>query len=374
MPWKASDLVSLRDEFVLLALQDGRNMSRLCERFEISRKTGYKWLKRHKFDQGLADHSRRPKKSPRRTAAEVEARVIELRRQHPAWGGRKLRKVLVTRGMLNVPATSTVTDILHRHGLILPEESAKHKAWQRFEHSEPNALWQMDFKGPVATDSGQCHPLTMLDDHSRYAVGLFACSNQRAQTVQAWLIHAFRRYGVPRAILADNGPPWGTVHSEEGHTELSVWLMRVGVEMWHGRPYHPQTQGKDERFHRTLKTEVLWARFAGLTQCQTRFDDWRQEYNWVRPHEALGLEVPGSRYRQSARKFSENLRKTEYSSEQEVRKVEANGLIRYKMKKWKIGKAFSGLNVAVEPAAEDGKCDVRFNGIKIKTLDLKAER
>ena len=372
MPWKVSGIVSERTEFVRLAAKEGRNLSQLCKNFEISRQTGYKWLKRHQTDQNLEDHSRRPLHSPHRTALSMETRVVELRHQHPAWGARKLQRVLLNRGISGVPATSTITDILRRHGMILPEESARHEAWERFERSEPNELLQMDFKGYVLTDTGQCHPLTILDDHSRYAVGLFACGNQRTQTVQECLKSVFRRYGVPQAILSDNGSPWGTVNSEKGHTVLSVWLMGLGVKMLHGRPYHPQTQGKDERFHRTLKAEVLRDRFVGLSQCQKRFDGWREEYNWVRPHEALKLEVPGSRYRPSPRAYREKPPDFELAPGQEARKVENNGMIRMWGKRWKVGTAFVGKQVAVEPTKEDGVYQVLYNGLKIKELNRRS--
>lgn len=372
MPWLERNTMSLRGEFVQLARLQRFSFAELCRRFGISRKTGYKWCRRHSTTANLGDQSRRPTHSPRRTATEIEGRVVDLRQQHPAWGARKLRKVLQTRGVNAVPATSTITDILRRHGLIAPEEALKHSAWQRFERAEPNELWQMDFKGYFATDAGNCHPLTIVDDHSRYAVGLFACGDERTQTVRERLTNVFRRYGLPRALLTDNGPPWGSAGADESHTALTVWLLQVGVPVLHGRPYHPQTQGKDERFHRTLKTEVLHTRFGGLAQCQQRFDGWRHEYNWVRPHQALALEVPGSRYQPSRRAYPEKLPAAEFAPGQEVRKVEANGIIRLWGRRWKVGRAFAGLNVAIEPSLEDGKYAVRFNGLKVKTLDRRA--
>ena len=207
MPWQHVTPMSQRKEFVKLARIEGANRARLCARFGISRKTGYKWLARYRREgePGLADRSRRPQNSPGETPPALVAAVLRLRERHPAWGGRKLRARLMALGHTPVPAASTITAILRRHGLIDPEESAKHKAWQRFEAEAPNDLWQMDFKGHVAVAGGRCHPLTVLDDYSRYAVGLEACANERWTTVRECLTAIFRRYGLPRKMLMDNG-------------------------------------------------------------------------------------------------------------------------------------------------------------------------
>lgn len=374
MPWKARNTVSLREEFVRLASQADRNMTQLCERFGIARNTGYKWLRRFSAapTAALQDRSRRPHLSPEKTSADMEAAVVAARKKHPVWGGRKLRCVLQREHQTGVPAKSTITDILHRHGLIAAVESQKRGAFERFERAAPNELWQMDFKGHFATDEARCHPLTVLDDHSRYAVGLIACDNERTETVKQCLTGVFRRHGVPQAMLCDNGPPWGTAGAEERHTELTVWLMQVGVKILHGRPCHPQTQGKDERFHRTLRNEVLWDRFHGLADCQTRFDGWSYEYNWVRPHEALGMKVPGDRYRPSERTFPEVLPRAEYGPNQMVRKVDSSGSISAWNESWKIGKAFVGQRVALEPSEEDGVWNVLFHGLLAKKLDRRS--
>ena len=233
-------------------------MRELCRRFGISPTTGYKWLERFRVggEAGLSDRPRRPQHSPGRTGSEIEEMVLKVRDTHPAWGGRKLRAWLSARGHELLPSPSTITAILRRHGRIDPSEGAKHRAWQRFEHLEPNQLWQMDFKGHFAMLEGRCHPLTVLDDHSRFSLGLEACGDERTQTVQQRLTRIFRRYGLPERMVMDNGAPWGH-DADHHHTPLTVWLLRLGISVSHGRPYHPQTQGKDERFHRTLKAEVF---------------------------------------------------------------------------------------------------------------------
>jgi transposase InsO family protein len=269
--------MSSRLEFVMLAQRPGTNLRALCRAFNISAKTGYKWLARfqEQGQDGVANQSRRPSTSPNRSSAELEIRVLTLHEAYPHWGSRKLHALLPEH--LPKPHPSTIDAILRRHHRhVLPSVSAPQAALKRFEHEAPNLLWQMDFKGHFAlTDgrAGRCHPLTILDDHSRFAVCLAACSRETADTVQATLTATFRRYGLPERITCDNGPPWGAV--KQGLSRLEIWLIRLGIRVSHSRPYHPQTQGKDERFHRTLKRELLERNgFNSIPICQTAFDQW----------------------------------------------------------------------------------------------------
>lgn len=195
MPWKVDSFMSVRQEFVQFAGLPEANVSALCRRFGISRKTGYKWLARSRQGSALSDRSRRPHDSPARTPAAVEQLVVDLRLLHPAWGGRKLRRRLLDLKHPVVPAVSVIHAILKRHGLIDAKESDKHRAFERFERAEPNDLWQIDFKGHFAIETGRCHPLTMLDDHSRYNLLLKACGDERTMTVKTALIASFERYG-----------------------------------------------------------------------------------------------------------------------------------------------------------------------------------
>jgi transposase InsO family protein len=372
MPWKQVTLMSQRKEFVTLALHEGANLTELCNGFEISRKTGYKWIKRflEEGDTGLQDRSRQPHRSPKKTALAIETDVIQVRKAHPAWGGRKIHSRLQALGRTQVPAASTITAILHRHGLIDPEEAAKHKAWQRFEAEAPNDLWQMDFKGHFPAAQGRCHPLTVLDDHSRYSLGLKACGDERDLTVRECLTVIFRRYGLPRRILVDNGSPWGA-DREHPHTTVTVWLMRLGIGVTHARPYHPQTLGKDERFHRTLKAEVLhYCQGLDLLACQRRFDAWRFLYNHERPHESLGMAAPANRYRQSSSHFPKTLPPLEYGPEDRVRKVVEGGYIFYRNREYRIGKAFKGEYVALRPTLIDGILEVFYGNHKIAQINL----
>jgi transposase InsO family protein len=374
MPWGEVTRVSLREEFVQLAMQAGVNKRELCRRFKISPKTGYKWLRRYKMTgrEGLADGSRRPHHSPARTAAALEAQVIELRAEsRNCWGGRKLSRQLVKRGELQL-APSTITSILRRAGLINPALAAAATPYQRFERGGPNELWQMDFKGHFPLiDGRRCHPLTVLDDHSRFDLVLHACANERADTVQMALTTTFRRCGLPAAMLMDNGGPWagGPAHS---WTALSLWLVRLGIHVSHGRPYHPQTQGKDERFHRTLQFELLrHFNFTSLEHCQREFDRFRERYNLERPHDALGLDTPASRYRLSPLAFPETLPPIEYPPGLEVRKVQSNGWFSYRGREFRVTEALRGLPVALRPVAEaDAQREVLFCHQVIARIDL----
>jgi transposase InsO family protein len=372
MPWNEVSIVDQREEFVRLASQPEENVRLLCHRFQISPTTAYKWMNRYRAAgrEGLMDLSRRPRQSPSRTRGLIEKAVLGLRRRQPAWGARKLRRRLQDQGVEGLPAASTVHAILRRNDLIDPQESSKHRPWQRFEHDAPNRLWQMDFKGHFATQASRCHPLTVLDDHSRFALGLLACPDQKTQTVQHRLSNIFRRYGLPERMTMDNGSPWGS-NADPRFTPLTVWLIRIGIRVSHSRPYHPQTQGKDERFHRTLNVELLKNNsFRDLGHAQRRFDLWRNIYNLERPHEALAMEVPASRYRPSSRSFPESLPSVLYDSSDQVRKVQQGGEIWFRGHPFKIGNAFCGHPVALRPASLDGFFDVFFCHQNITQIQL----
>lgn len=373
MPWQEASTVSLRADFVAAANDSGEPIRVVCRRFGISPQTAYKWLGRYQAEgvAGLVDRPRRPRESPTRTNQAMEQAVLDLRAKHPTWGGRKLRARLRALGHEGVPSASTITAILHRHGRIDPAESAKHRPFQRFERPTPNDLWQMDFKGYFPLSSGHCHPLTVLDDHSRYCVELRACSNEQTPTVQDALTHVFRQYGLPTWMLMDNGPPWGSA-GETPYTALTVWLLQLGVRVTHGRPHHPQTQGKDERFHRTLRAELLTTRtFPDLLVCQQAFDQWRDSYNCERPHDALELGTPASRYQPSSRPFPETLPPIEYEPGTVVRKVQDKGEIWFQGKPYRVASSFRGYHVALQPTELDHIYAVWFGTFPISQIDCR---
>jgi transposase InsO family protein len=380
MPWKALSVFETRLEFVRLAASGEVSVAELSRRFGISRQTGFALLRRFREEgeAGLVDRSRRPHTSPGRMPPELEFRILALRDAHPRWGGRKLARRLRDLGVDAVPAPSTVTEVLRRAGRLDLAEAARHRPFVRFERAEPNELWQMDFKGHFPAGAGRCHPLTVPDDHSRYALGLAACPGETLVEVRARLTALFRRHGLPRSVLCDNGSPWGAAGrtGRQGQrTAFEVWLMRLGVATLHGRPRHPQTQGKEERFHRTLDVELLQGRsFAGLAECQQAFDAWRAVYNHDRPHEALGLAVPASRYRPSTRPFPETLPRPEYHTHDLVRRVRPDGCFRLHGHTIALSQAFAGLDVALRPTLRPGVLSLHFMAFTIGTLDPNQDR
>lgn len=385
MPFESKTVMEQRLEFCMLAIKEKANISDLCKRFQISRPIGYKWLKR--FMQfgitGIEDLSRKPKTSPFRTKTEIEQYLVSLRKENPEWGSKKIHKILINQERQaiypfeDIPCKNTITSIFARNGLISEEKKSKSQRWKRFEYEEPNALWQMDFKGFFQLlDQSRCYPLTILDDHSRFNVGLFACKNEHHETVKKHLIDVFRKYGLPEMILSDNGPPWGTAGHDASDqipaiSQIEKWLIRLNIKPIHGHAYHPQTQGKEERFHRTLKAEVLkYEQFKSQQQCQHRFDKWREKYNCQRPHEAIGQEVPVTRYKQSTRPYPEVLPSIEYDSSDIIRKVDGRGAISFKNDVFRVGKAFVGDIVALRSTIVDLQFDVYFCNHRIRSINL----
>ncbi len=372
MPWLEVSIMDQRREFVGFARQDGVNRRELCRRFGISATTGYKWLQRAAHGGPvLANRSTRPHTSPARTPEAVELAILAIRDHHPAWGARKIVRCLERDG-LTAPAPSTVHAILKRYGRITCPDGSGSLATGRFEYDQPNQLWQMDFKGRVKL-ANDCwsHPLTVLDDHSRFSLCLQACQNEQTETVKDHLTTTFCHYGLPDAILVDNGSPWGGSGGGTW-TRLSVWLLKLGVTVIHARPYHPQTRGKNERFHRTLKAEVFAARrFRTCSHMQAALNAWRPIYNLQRPHEALEMAVPADRYRPSKRPMPKALPKIDYPSTDTVRKVGTRkAYISFKGRLWFVPQAFRGERVAIRPQSKDGCYGIFFGAHRITEIDL----
>lgn len=373
MPWEEVNKMSLREEFATFALSKSVPLVELCRRYNISRPTGYKWICRYKCQgrEGLLDRSHRPMRIRGHISPAIEREIISLRKEIPDWGARKILAQLRTKGIRSVPTERTITNVLRRNGLIQQGTKPRQEKWKRFERPVPNSLWQMDFKGKVMTLEGWVHPLTVLDDHSRFSICLKAMPNEQGIGVKDVLTTTFQRYGLPDTILADNGSPWGNT-PDRPLTWLSVWLMRLGIRVTHSRPAHPQTMGKDERFHRTLNQELLrHYQWRGLAHMQSAFDPWRDRYNYRRPHDSLGVEVPAEHYQPSLRTYPEKLPEPEYNG-MEIRGVDVSGRLSYKGKAWKVSYAFAGQKVGIRPDETDGLLDVFFFHNKIKQLDLRA--
>lgn len=373
MPWRRTDVKNERIRFIVDAEQEDRNMAALCREFRISRKTGYKWLRR--FREGgnldaLDDLSRCPHNSPNQTSEAIEQRVEALRRS-TGWGGEKLKLVLAGEGIHL--AASTIDRIVKRRGLTRERRRGK-KATGRFERSRPNELWQMDFKGEYRLkEGGYCHPLSILDDNSRYNVGLFALRSIRTPGVQRSLIDCFERCGVPEAMLMDHGIPWWSNTNGYGLTKLSVFLIKQGIDLIYGAPYHPQTQGKVERFHRTLD-ETL--RYVGLPNTiagfRAAFASFSPTYNDHRPHESLDMQVPGKRYTRSPQAYNPSPAHWIYPSGTEVRRLNSAGCLTHKRRRYFVCEALANEEVAYQTFSD--RLLVTYRHMHIREINLSTRR
>lgn len=347
MIWKAEDMSEQRLRFAIRASSGQEKMTALCKEFEISRPTGYLWLNQYRQCERvaeLAEISRRPHTSPKQTGPEKEERVVALRKQYPDWGARKLVELL-KREQLAIPRI-TVHRILLRKGLVLDRD--RHRpAIQRFQREAPNQLWQMDFKGMPMTRPG-CLPLMVLDDHSRYLLGLFETAGTKAEPVQENLTAIFRRDGLPEAMLMDHGTPWWNMQSSSGWTWLTVWLMKQGIRLYLSGYRHPQTQGKIERCNGSLEAAMRKRPKPDGQSWQAWLDAYRQEHNHVRPHEALQMDLPARRWQPSSRAFLEKHEPWDYPDPVNVRKVRENGGVSLRGQSYFISRAFIGENVQLE--------------------------
>lgn len=357
MPWGEKTLEQLREQFVKEVLSGELPKSKVCEKYGISRVTGDKWLERYTNGQSLANQSRIPFHTPKKTILETENKIICVRKKHPAWGARKIIRYLENSGVSGLPAQSTVCEILKRNGLVSVEASGIATPYKRFEREQPNELWQTDFKGHFGMLNGQrCHPLTVLDDHSRFSLCVDAKENERYDGVAESFTRLFRTFGLPDSVLCDNGNPWGTSQST-GYTRFEVWFMDLNILPIHGRPLHPQTQGKDERFNRTLKTEALkGVEIKNLDDAQQRFNEFRECYNTQRPHEALSNDTPSQHYAPSSRAMPNLVEPWDYPEDCRPTKVKSTGYIRVNKQGYFLSEAFGNLTVAVRPSQSDGHC------------------
>lgn len=332
MPWECRTVEDQRKEFAQAALTCS-NFSALCREFGITRRTGHKWLERYQNNQPLADRSRRPHTSPYRTPENVEALILGVRADNPGWGAKTIHQVLERQGHQNLPCVKTVNNILHRYGCISPEDSQKRQPFTRFEKDLCNAMWQTDFKGEFRMGDGKyCYPLTILDDHSRFSVKIAPRLGTANVVIPAFL-EAFREFGMPDSILSDNGAQFAGF--KKGYTQFEKWLMDLDILPIHGRIKHPQTQGKIERFHRTMKQELLNHRqFNDISDAQEQLGRWRDKYNNLRPHEALGMKTPAEVYEPSQREYTEEIEKHEYGGEYHVIKVNSWGYVRFD--RWQV--------------------------------------
>lgn len=343
MPWERKTVEEQRKEFAEAA-KETKNFSALCREFGITRKTGYKWVERYAENANLSDKSRKPFKIANRTPIETEERIVALRGENPGWGAKKLKEVLERQGYA-VPCMKTVNNILKRYGCISAEESLKHQAFTRFEKEDCNEMWQTDFKGEFRmADNNYCYPLNIFDDHSRFAIKIEPALSTANKVIPAFR-SAFYEYGMPNSVLSDNGAQFAGFR--QGYTQFEKWLMNHDILPIHGRIKHPQTQGKIERFHRTMQEELLkHTVMENIDDANIKFQLWREKYNNVRPHEALGMKCPAEVYIPSNRAYSDEISSYEYGGQFHVIKVNSWGYARFD--KWQVYLSETMINEHIE--------------------------
>jgi len=371
MPWKEETVTMKREEFAERVLQQEKSMSALCREYEISRPTGYKWLERYKRHESMANQSRAPLQTPNKTMPETEQLILDYRKKHPAIGAVKIKRILENKGHTGLPSASTINAIFKRNGCITKEASQAATPHQRFEKQSPNEMWQADFKGHFRMKDGKrCHPLNIIDDCSRYNLCSDALTGETFEAVKPSILRLFKTYGLPFSFLCDNGNPWGTSQST-GFSRFEVWFMDLGILTIHGRPWHPQTQGKEESFNRSMQRELLrHTDITDLAHAQLAFDEYRRFYNHERPHHALTLEVPASRYEKSRKRLPHKIEDWEYPAGYELRRVKSTGFLTYRGQGYFLSEAFGGKEIAVRESRIPGSISLFYRQFRIGRIDV----
>lgn len=344
MPWESKTVEEIRKEFIEAA-ETTNNFSSLCREFGITRKTGYKWIERSKETDNLSDRSHARKVIGNKTDFETEKTILQIRLENPGWGAKTIRHVLINQGYEDLPCVKTFNNILKRNGCITKEESLKHKPFLKFEKDKCNEMWQTDFKGEfLMKDNNYCFPLDIIDDHSRFLIKIkpLKCT---ANVVIPCFKEAFYEYGMPNSVLSDNGAQFAGFR--QGYTQFEKWLMNHNILPIHGRIKHPQTQGKIERFHRTMKQELLNHNlFTDINDANLALQNWRMKYNNVRPHEALNMKCPAEVYTPSSRTYIDKVKNYEYGGQHHVIKVNSWGYVRFD--KWQVYLSETMINEYIE--------------------------
>ena len=371
--------MDLRKEFVLAASAPGANVAELCREAGISRNNGYKWIRRFKAEgaTGLQDRSRRPRKTTE-TSGETVLRLIELRRQHPKWGAKKLQVLLARSGYTEArPSVKTIERILDRAGeprirkrrhrlrVVLREH-------QQLEVEHPNDAWTVDFKGWWRTmDGKRFEPLTVRDAFSRYVLCLEMLPSLAATTVKPVFERLFQAHGLPKVIRVDNGAPFACTSAPAGLSRLSAWWTSIGVRVSFSRPAHPQDNGSHERMHADMASEMEADPAKTLKAQQRIANEWRAEFNQVRPHEALGMKTPAELYRRSPRRYR-GVRLPVYAPNESIRPISVHGALSFEGKIVFISESIGGFEVGVRKLRRGGRIAVRFYDLDLGTFDLAA--
>jgi putative transposase len=365
MPWIQTEPMTERAKFIIASKEGCYSMTELCERFSISRKTGYKWINRYEADglQGLSDQSRAPRSHPHRVDDSIRDLLIECRRKHPTWGARKIISILEGRRPdLLLPAASTITEIFGREGLLQrrhPRKKYAHPGAGTLTVGAPNEVWTADFKGEFRMKNRQyCYPLTIADAYSRFLLACQSLSSTAQKGAFPVFKQLFQEYGLPQAIRTDNGVPFST-SALCGLSRLSVWWTKLGIHHQRIDPGKPEQNGRHERMHRTLKAETTRPPEINLQQQQIRFECFREEFNNIRPHEALGQKVPASEYSSSTKALPRRTPKPNYASHHEVRLVSDRGSFKFKTHQIFLSLALVKEQIALEEI-DDGIWRIYF--------------
>lgn len=375
MPWKEVKPMDQKVLFIADYLREISSMTELCADYGISRKTGYKWIRRYQQQgmDGLHEQSRSPATYPTQTPYRIQQAIIELRQQFQTRPGAKKLRVLLAQRYPDevIPSKSTIYNILHRAHLV---DGRRHKR-RVTPYPQPfapvrqiNELWSVDYKGQFKLHNGQwCYPLTVMDHQSRYLCGCDALKGPRLKDTRAAFIRLFRQYGLPERIRSDNGVPFAST-ARGGLSQLSLWWIRLGILPERIEPGKPQQNGRHERMHRTLKQAATRPPSANMKAQQQRFDSFRTEYNEQRPHEALGQQMPASHYTPSQRPYPEHLPELHYPEYFEVRKVSSNGVVYWHNKLVYVSHLLKGEQVGLEEI-NDGLWQVYFGPVTLGRFD-----
>jgi len=373
MPWSHTSPMDQKTQFIADYLRDRLSMTELCEFYGVSRKTGYKWIDRYLTHgpQGLEERTRRPSTSPRQTPDSVVAAILEARQRHPSWGAKQLVSILSTRHpRWPWPARSTVCDILSRNGFVPKKRKRRaigHPGKPLSLMGAPNDVWSADFKGHFKTGDGRyCYPLTIADGYSRFLLSCQALPSTSVAEAKPVFTRVFKEFGLPKRIRTDNGVPFAT-NTLARLSQLSAWWVRLGIMPEFIEPGKPQQHGRHERMHRTLKAETTRPPAANLRAQQRKFNDFRKEFNYERPHEALDMRTPAACYEPSPRPMPHTLPPLEYPDRFEVRYVSANGGIRWNSQWVNVSTTCAGEYVGLEEI-DDGVWNVYFGPLKLGRL------
>ncbi len=380
MPWKETRVMDSRLEFVLRALREEQPFQALCQEYGVSCKTGYKWKQRFLEEGwgGLADLSRKPKRCPTEVAEDVVCAIIRIKHDHAGWGPLKIRQVYARQHpACRLPSESTFKRVLEKAGLVQKRPARKAdlggRIQYRVEPQGPNDLWTTDFKGWWYTrDHQRCEPLTVRDTYSRFVLCTAALDDAQGPTVRRQFERLFETYGLPRAIRTDNGTPFACSHTPLGLSSLSAWWVALGIHLDRIPPARPDQNGAHERMHRDLAAEIESRPEANLPRQRAALEAWRHSFNFERPHEALGMRVPGEVYRRSERSYAPEPIELTYPAGFIPRKVNAAGNIKVDGIRVRITSAIAGWHVGLKPCGPD-TCLVWFGPLCLGTLDLQTE-